>query len=224
MPKDVYTVAGLYESLSKEFDSKLIYHRVIFNCHKGGRRSAVGMVIALLITRHLSSLREKEHSYLVASTPRTPMPTFTRPDSSSYDSVGADEDFEDTDIIHTAQVIEEPTTSLSLSNQSSIIVDGEKVVPSTNPPFSQIIHSETSKPLLGDYKAIIGLIRILKHGKTVKEETDSIIEQCAASFNIKSSIYEARLKWEVAREKTAQIEHLNEAMESILSIIIFLLF
>ena len=45
-----------------------------------------------------------------------------------------------------------------------------------------------SKRRQGEYKGILGLIRIMKHGALVKEETDLAIDVCGAVHNIRESI------------------------------------
>lgn len=201
------------------------------------------MVVCCLIITHLQSVDSLSQKVSPSVTPytdttKTPDPNYSFTGTADETEFSGNESDEDEEIEFTTTPVNASSPkSFDLSNpkllkrHSSIIkVNGEVIDPSVvvSPVLSQVIqpeiHEVTSRSFFGDYKSIIGLIRILKHGRVVKEQVDSMIDTCGSVFNIRESIYHARVKWETSRSKEHQKELLHDAMECLQSYAMLIVF
>jgi protein-tyrosine phosphatase len=67
--------------------------------------------------------------------------------------------------------------------------------------------------LRGEFRGILGLIRILKKGKVVKSEVDMAIDICGEPHNLRHAIAQAYLKWETERSGNVEDgEYLKQCM------------
>ena len=220
---------------------------VVFHDQKGGRRVAMGLVIACLIMMYRGGvdlrmidpaqdveLPPAEHP--MSPSPRSPSPLTASPATSPPphpSAVGTTVPLQPAGPAHFA-----PPIDLSSSNYASTTPTSPNPLFSPSPPPPPTLHRAKSVITLdpstkaaeltstgrGEYKGILSLIRILKRGRAVKDEVDLAIDVAASAYNVRDAIAEALVQHE--RERTGGVQRgpLMEAVkhaESYAMLIVF---
>ena len=173
---------------------------VVFHDQKGGRRVAMGLVIACLIMvyRGCVDLRVVDTDHEIADLDASPA-TVTPPSRNSP--------------THAASTTATTTaTSVPLTHDAPPI-DLSRGTASDSAPLKRVRSviavdamskaAELSSTGRGEYKGILSLIRILKRGRAVKDEVDLAIDVAGASYNVRDAIAEALAHHE--RERTGGV-------------------
>jgi Inositol hexakisphosphate len=239
--------------------------RVVFNCQKGGRRSTVGMVVAVLMLMHqgfefpsvraiakqssvhMSTIHERQerqerdrsndklsltvgpvtlvdevHTPAPISLPSTLQHQFTERPSSSpakpspqlkgkatvtpimLDSKSISRvahspmtEFDDvTDVQDEIRALETIARQTSGKHQASdfLLRPEDEEVGRAGVPASVSESSAQNRHRRGEFKGILGLIRIIKRGAFIKEQVDTAVDWCGSVHNLRHAITAAYMQ------------------------------
>jgi hypothetical protein len=202
----------------------------------GGRRSAVGMAIALLVRMNFNRLYGNvlegpsdnihviERNTVSATSPSANEDVLVNESVSLSPLLTATDDKTSTDLVNDTcstvitigpNDVQQPS-SMQLEHTSSFGSDQTAQNESTVPDINSNRHS--------NYRAIISLCRVLKQGRVIKEEVDSALETCGGFAYIQDYITQKRTLWETERDHQRQAMLLQDMTSSLQSYCVLIIF
>ena len=196
---------------------------VVFQDQKGGRRSTLGMVVALLMMVSQESIdftivqqdgntihqmhathahagdTQYDHERVVNQSQS--MPTHIRVTVSSHDQHTQDVSSA-THMLPLTMPITQRMRQVSVAREEDDDDTGEtldEVQPHYNNP--------------ANYKSILQLTRVIKRGKQVKDEVDMAIDVCGSAFHLRDAIAEAKQRAEQDRSNNVTKQRLATAIK-----------
>ena len=210
---------------------------VVFHDQKGGRRVAMGLVIACLTCMYRGCVdvrmggdwdaSDTLHSQGESATPSASLPS-TTPPTADAGAVGVTLPVNPASPSHFAPPVD--LSSESRSTTASIASIASSPAPSLIRGKSVLhVDSSTRQAELGstgrgEYKGILSLIRILKQGRAVKEEVDLAIDVCGSAYNVREAIAEALAHHDLERTGGVEKAELLEAVKHAESYAMLILF
>ena len=220
----------LYDLLSSR---KLItdHINVVFQDQKGGRRSTLGMVVALLMMtvaqESLDFTLVQENGHIISHLHGTHIhddendtsqhneriielctnqPTHIRVTVSSHDTYHASNTTESTHILPLKEYRSDGTTIPPRRRQLSVTTDDDD-----GGDVLDEVQRHYGNP--GNYKSILQLIRVIKRGKQVKDEVDIAIDICGSTFHLRDAIADAKQRAEQDRTNHTSKPRLARAIK-----------